>query len=140
MHPNQGSTHPVPLDPGPLLRAHAELCKALGNQHRLAILCTLNEGELCVGDLAARLGISVHNVSQHLRVLREHRVVRPRKEGQTVYYAITNPKFTAACVLLRQAIIEEHQTETESLSAAAFLDEGEPGVAGGGEEVTGSGP
>ena len=109
----------------PLFRIHAELCRALGNQHRLAILCALQEGEMCVSDLASSLGISVQNVSQHLRVLKEHKVVRSRKEGQAVFYAITNEKFTEACTLIRQAIIEQHRAEGEFLHAAGLLDEAE---------------
>ena len=112
-------------DAGPLFRVHADLCKALGNQHRLAILCALRDGEMCVGDLASNVAISVHNVSQHLRVLKEHKVVCSRKEGQTVFYAITNQKFVEACTLIRQAIIEQHQAEGESLLAAGLLDEAE---------------
>ena len=53
----------------PLYRMHAELCKALASEHRQALLHAIGDGEKCVGDLAAEVGISVHNVSQHLRVL-----------------------------------------------------------------------
>ena len=82
----------------------------------------LKDGEKCVGDLAGELGISVHNVSQHLRILRQRLLVRSRKEGQTVYYSITNPKFVAACALIREALVEEHQAEGESLQAARLMD------------------
>jgi predicted ArsR family transcriptional regulator len=61
---------------------HAELCKALANDHRQAILHAIGDGEKCVGDLAAEIGISVHNVSQHLRVLKERGLVTSRKEAQ----------------------------------------------------------
>jgi len=98
------------------------MCQALANQYRLAIMYTLKDGEMCVGDIAAVLGISVHNVSQHLRTLRERLLVRARKEGQTVYYSVTNQKFVQACALIRQALIEEHQAEGQSLRAAALLD------------------
>ncbi len=101
---------------------HAELCKALASEHRLAILYALSDGELCVGDLAAALGISVHNVSQHLRILKERLLVCSRKEGQTVYYSITNLKFIQGCTLIRQALVEQHQTRGESLLAAELLD------------------
>jgi DNA-binding transcriptional ArsR family regulator len=79
----------IPSTPSPDLQAvyrmHAELCKALANEHRQAILHAIGDGEKCVGDLAAEIGISVHNVSQHLRVLKERRLVASRKEAQTVY-------------------------------------------------------
>ena len=111
-----------PTDLGPLFRMHAELCKALANEHRQAILHAIGDGEKCVGDLAAEIGISVHNVSQHLRVLKERRLVASRKEAQTVYYHVTNQKFIQACALIRQALVEQHLAQGESLQAAELLD------------------
>ena len=98
---------PSPQELKPLFRMHAELCKALASEHRLAILYALSQGEKCVGDLAEVLELPVHNVSQHLRVLKERLLVRPRKEGQTVYYSITNPKFIRGCTTIRQALIDQ---------------------------------
>ena len=100
----------------------AELCKALASPHRLAILCSLREGEMCVGDLARALDVSVPNTSQHLRLLQERGLVRSRKNGQTVYYSITNPKFTQACTLIREALIEQHRAAGECLLAAENLE------------------
>jgi DNA-binding transcriptional ArsR family regulator len=105
-----------------LFRMHAELCKAMANEHRQAILHAICNNEKCVGDLAAEIGISVHNVSQHLRVLKERRLVASRKEGQTVYYHVTSQKFLEACALMRQALIEQHQEQGESLQAAERYD------------------
>ncbi|MBN1631719.1 MAG: winged helix-turn-helix transcriptional regulator [Thermoleophilia bacterium] len=118
---NEGSTA-TPADMRPLFAMHAEMCQALANPHRLAIMYALKDGEKCVGDLAEELGISVHNVSQHLRILRQRLLVRPRKERQTVYYSITNLKFVAACALIREALVEEHRAEGESLQAATRMD------------------
>lgn len=106
----------------PVFRAHAEVCQALANEHRLAILCALNQGEKCVSELASEIGISVHNVSQHLRLLKERRLVRSRKEAQSVYYSISNIKFIQGCTLIRQALIEEHQEQGDSLLAGELLD------------------
>jgi len=121
---NRDADNEVLLSSGmrPLFEMHAEMCQALANQHRLAIMHTLKDGEKCVGDLAAELGVSVHNVSQHLRILRQRLLVRARKEGQTVYYSVTNPKFVEACALIREALIEEHLAAGQSLRAAAGLD------------------
>ena len=107
----------------PLFEMHAGMCQALGNQHRLAIMYALKEGEMCVSDLATALEISVHNVSQHLRILRQHLLVRSRKEGQTVYYSVTNRKLVQACGLIREALLEEHHAEGQSLRAAGLADE-----------------
>jgi ArsR family transcriptional regulator, virulence genes transcriptional regulator len=111
------------LDMRPLFKMHATVCQALASEHRLAIMYSLKEGERRVSDIADEVGISVHNVSQHLRVLRQALLVRPRKEGQTVYYSIANSKFMDACGLMRQGLVEEHQAEGQSLQwAAGFLD------------------
>jgi ArsR family transcriptional regulator len=115
-------TGPSTEDLRPLFRIHAELCKAMANEHRQAILHAICDEERCVGDLAAEIGISVHNVSQHLRVLKERRLVASRKEGQAVYYRVTNHKFMEACALMRQALIEQHQEQGESLHAAGLFE------------------
>jgi DNA-binding transcriptional ArsR family regulator len=106
----------------PLFEMHADMCQALANPSRLAIMYMLKDGERCVGDIAGELGIAVHNVSQHLRILRQRSLVHARKEGQTVYYSITNPKFVQACALIREALLEEHQAAGQSLQAAGLLD------------------
>jgi ArsR family transcriptional regulator, virulence genes transcriptional regulator len=117
------STGNAPMDMRPLFKMHANVCQALANEHRLAIMYGLKEGEKCVSDIADEVGISVHNVSQHLRILRQALLVRPRKEGQTVYYSIANPKFMEACGLMRQGIVEQHQAEGESLQfASGYLE------------------
>ncbi len=113
---------PMPSELWTLFEMHAELCKALANEHRLAILHALGNGERCVSDLAVVLGIPIHKVSQHLRILKERMLVRPRKDGKTVYYSITNPRFIEGCTLIRQALIEQHQAAGRSLLAAELLD------------------
>lgn len=109
------------MDMRPLFKMHAGVCQALANEYRLAIMYGLKDGECCVTDIAEDLGISVHNVSQHLRILRQALLVRPRKEGQTVYYSIANPKFMEACATMRQAIVEEHQAQGTALHTAAEI-------------------
>jgi ArsR family transcriptional regulator len=118
---NDSHVVPEPADLKPLFRMHAELCKALASPHRLGILYALSQKEMCVSDLAAALEISVHNVSQHLRVLKDQMLVKPRKDGQTVYYSMTNPKFIQGCTLIRQALIEQHRELGESLLAPGVL-------------------
>ncbi|MDD4731803.1 MAG: metalloregulator ArsR/SmtB family transcription factor [Desulfovibrio sp.] len=66
----------------------AELFKILGDPTRVRILRALFAGELCVCDLACLLGMSASAVSHQLRVLRAARLVRFRKEGKVVFYAL----------------------------------------------------
>jgi DNA-binding transcriptional ArsR family regulator len=138
MQIQDNSAHPL-ADMRPLFAMHAEMCQALANQHRLAIMYSLKDGEKCVGDIAAALDISVHNVSQHLRILKQRLLVRSRKEGQTVYYSVTNPKFVQACGLIREALIEEHRAEGQSLQAAGLLDSASS-LSDSGTNAMGSGP
>jgi len=66
----------------------AELFKALGDPTRLRIISLLLEHELCVHTLEAALGMSQSAISHQLRVLRQLHLVRFRKEGRHVFYAL----------------------------------------------------
>ena len=66
----------------------ATLLRLLGNERRLMVLCQLAEGELSVGDIQLRVGLSQSALSQHLALLREEGVVGTRRESQTIYYRI----------------------------------------------------
>ena len=62
--------------------------RVLGDPTRLKIFFALAEGEMCVCDLAAYLGLSESAVSHQLRRMREQSLVKPRREGQVLYYAL----------------------------------------------------
>lgn len=66
----------------------AEIFSLLGDRTRLRILHALSLGELCVCDLAAVLSVSASAVSHQLRLLRTAKLVRARKEGKNVFYAL----------------------------------------------------
>ena len=66
----------------------AEIFRALGDPTRVRILGALSHGELCVCDLAALVRMSESAVSHQLRVLRNLRLVKPRREGRMVFYAL----------------------------------------------------
>lgn len=68
--------------------AVSSLVKLLASESRLLLLCQLVDGERSVGDLAERTGLRGPAVSQHLALLRSHRVVRQRRDGQTIFYSI----------------------------------------------------
>ena len=80
-----------PINPAQM-RANAgrasELMRALANENRLMILCQLVPGERSVGDLAEALDLRQASVSQQLALLRKDGLVAPRRDGQTVYYAL----------------------------------------------------
>lgn len=66
----------------------ADLFKVFGDSTRLKLLTALSSGELCVCDLAMVLGVSQSAVSHQLRTLKQARLVRYRREGKVVYYAL----------------------------------------------------
>ncbi len=68
----------------------SDLLKALANPHRLLIICQLIDRECSVGELAAFLGIRDSTVSQHLALLRKDGLVSARRDGQTIWYAISS--------------------------------------------------
>jgi len=86
------------------LRSHsidvAGLMKVLANSHRLLILCELHKGECNVGDLQRAVGLGQSALSQHLAKLRKENLVEIRREAQTIYYSLTDPKVREVMALL----------------------------------------
>lgn len=66
----------------------AELFKVFGDTTRIKILCALFQAEMCVCDMAALLGMTQSAISHQLRVLKQTRLVKFRKEGKVVYYSL----------------------------------------------------
>jgi DNA-binding transcriptional ArsR family regulator len=89
----------------------ADTFRVLGDPTRVRILDALSDGELCVCDIASLVGMSESAVSHQLRLLRGMRLVRPRRAGRLVYYAVDDHHILE---LLRQAMTHV----TEQLSAA----------------------
>ena len=66
----------------------SELFKVFGDSTRIRILTALTGGEMCVLHLSEHLGMGQSAVSHQLRILRSSGLVRPRREGKTVYYSL----------------------------------------------------
>ncbi len=79
----------------------AEIFRVLGDPTRVRILDALSRSERCVGDLAAALGLTESAVSHQLRVLRNTRIVRTRREGRMIFYALDDRHVLA---LFRQGL------------------------------------
>lgn len=77
-----------------LYEMKAEVLAAAGQPIRLAILEVLRDGEVCVCEIAERVGAQRPNVSRHLGVMRKAGLVSQRKEGLRVMYSLRTP-----CVL-----------------------------------------
>ncbi|MBN8981510.1 MAG: helix-turn-helix transcriptional regulator [Rhizobiales bacterium] len=70
----------------------AEMLTAMSNTRRLMVLCSLLEGEKSVGQLADIVGLSSAALSQHLGKMRALRLVKTRRDGQSIYYDIDRPE------------------------------------------------
>ncbi len=82
--------------------AAAAMLKLLANEKRLLILCRLVGGaEVSVGELAIRVGLSQSALSQHLARMREEGLVATRRESQTIYYRLADPRASALLTKLK---------------------------------------
>ena len=66
----------------------AELFKIFGDSTRIKILYALSESELCVNDIAQLLRLSQSSVSHQLRILKDSKLVKFRREGKIIFYAL----------------------------------------------------
>jgi DNA-binding transcriptional ArsR family regulator len=82
----------------------AEFCKGMAHPKRIRILRELRGGEKSVSDLAKRTALPQANVSQHLALLRRFGLLSSRREGNNVYYAISDHTIVEACELVRSFI------------------------------------
>jgi ArsR family transcriptional regulator, virulence genes transcriptional regulator len=80
MHANAGSA--------------ANMLKHLANPSRLMVLCELGQGERSVGELESVVGLSQSALSQHLAKLRAAKLVRTRRQAQTIYYSLADAGVT----------------------------------------------
>ncbi len=71
-----------------LLYDLSDLFKVFGDTTRIKIICVLFESEMCVCDIAAALNMTQSAISHQLRVLKQARLVKYRKEGKVVYYSL----------------------------------------------------
>ena len=86
--------------------------KALGDMSRLKILWALTHEEMCVCDLAALLGITESAVSHQLRLLRNLRLVKNRREGTILYYRLSDEHISD---LIRIAL--DHVLEPQTVTS-----------------------
>ncbi len=66
----------------------AEFFSVMGDSTRIKILYLLFEGEMCVCDISEKLGMSMSAISHQLRVLKNSRLVKYRKQGKSVFYSL----------------------------------------------------
>ena len=85
---NGKNTEPVVMPDDEVLYELADLFRVFGDSTRIKILYALHDNELCVQDIANAVQLSQSAVSHQLRVLKDTKLVRFRRDGKTVYYAL----------------------------------------------------
>ena len=87
----------------------AQVLRALANERRLMILCKLVEGgEVTVNGLAEAVGLSQSALSQHLGKMRDEGIVDFRRDGQTLWYRIADPRIQKLLNQLQRLFCPSH--------------------------------
>jgi ArsR family transcriptional regulator, virulence genes transcriptional regulator len=97
---------------------HADICKTISNPNRQAILDMMRSGEITVTELVNKTGISQANLSQHLAILRSKGVVNTRRDGNNIYYSISNMKIIQAYDLISEVLQESFQSKHDTVVEA----------------------
>ena len=76
--------------------------KAIAHPLRLKILCLLSGGEVAVQEIVDAVGTSQSNISQHLAILRDKKILKTRKDSNKVFYRIADERTLSLVALMRQ--------------------------------------
>lgn len=85
----------------------AELFKVFGDSTRIRILFVLFEAEVCVCDLAAVLHMTQSAISHQLRILKQNKLVKSRREGKSMFYSLADEHVRTIIAQGREHIEEE---------------------------------
>ena len=96
-----------------LFQLQEETLKTLANQKRLEIVQLLQNKELTVSEMVDMLGMPQANISQHLSLLRQVRIVATRKDGLRIYYRLSNQRIIAVVRELRSFLKSQFAHEPE---------------------------
>lgn len=90
--------------------------RTLGEPYRLRILQELETGERSVGELVAALNGNQPNVSKHLQILSDAGLVGRRREGTSIFYAISDPIVFKLCALVCSSEAKKSRRELQELA------------------------
>ncbi len=95
----------------------AERFKALAEPNRLSLLQALQEGELAVGDLVTRTGLSLANASKQLQQLHAAGFIQRRKDGLFVFYRLSDMDVMTLCDLMCGRVTRDVKAQERALRA-----------------------
>lgn len=104
-----------------LFDAFAEVAKALASGRRAELIDVLSQGERSVDELAGEIGQSLANTSHHLRALAQSGLVRTRRDGTRIYYALASDRVGELWAALRD-VAAEHVAGIDRLATAYLGD------------------
>jgi ArsR family transcriptional regulator len=105
-----------------IFELHAEFCKTMAHPKRLIIVTALENREMTVGEFVELLNMPIANVSQHLKALRDHDIVTTRKDGQKVYYSLTDKRLNEACDLIREIIASLYKRKGKMMDLENIIE------------------
>lgn len=103
-----------------LLAIEEEVFKVIANHKRLEIILLLGNRELNVGQMVEMLGLRQSNLSQHLTLLRQQRLVTVRKNGRESYYRLSDDSIAKSIRIIHDFLRKQHRIETPIDSKALF--------------------
>ena len=90
-----------------IFQMQCEICKALANPIRMAIVNRLDDREVAASDLIADLGISKANLSKHITVLASGGIVESRRDGRQIFYRLIDPEIRKACAIMSSVLYRQ---------------------------------
>jgi DNA-binding transcriptional ArsR family regulator len=98
---------------------HAQVCSGLSDPTRILILYKVAEKPINVSELAETLEIPQPTVSRHLKVLRDRRMVISQRDGQSVFYSISDKRIIQALDLLREVMSSSLEDQVALIHSAS---------------------
>lgn len=96
-----------------------EICKALANPVRMAIVERLGDDEMAAADLISHLEISKANLSKHMTLLVRGGIVESRRAGRQIFYRLTDPEIRKACAIMSSVL---YRRLTQGVKLASAID------------------
>ena len=99
---------------------HAEICAAMADPTRIAIIYELAESPRCVTEIISALSLNQTTASRHLRFLRDRGMVAADRQGQNVYYTLVDPRVVQALDLMRAVLADVLSRRQALITGSGF--------------------
>ena len=100
-----------------VVRMHAQLCSGIAEPNRILIIYSLADGHKCVNDIAKALDMSQPTVSHHLKILKDTGILQSDRDGQQVFYSLTDKRILKALDLLRGMLADILKSQAAKINS-----------------------